>query len=157
MERFIELHAKPNTIKWKDTRSLHVHTLVKEWGSRDPAGITRSDIHEVLDRIAAEEKISKARERRKHLSALPNWSVDRGVLPVNPMAGMRRPDLKYKQRDRGRSLEEIAAIWHTAATVGYPFGPIVQLLILTAQRRSEIGNLQRPQLSECWQQTGFWP
>ena len=58
------------------------------------------------------------------------------------MAGMKRRDLKYYPRERVLELEEINAIWHASKEIGYPFGPIVQLLILSGQRRSEIANLK---------------
>jgi integrase len=38
---------------------------------------------------------------------------------------------------------ELSAVWNAAEASGYPFGRIVQLLILTGQRRSEIGGLRR--------------
>jgi hypothetical protein len=30
-------------------------------------------------------------------------------------------------------------VWEIAEEIGYPFGPAIQLLILTAQRRGEVG------------------
>lgn len=59
------------------------------------------------------------------------------------MVGMKRRDLRYVSRTRTLSQEEILAIWDAAMEMGYPFGLVVQLLILTGQRRSEIAKLQR--------------
>lgn len=59
------------------------------------------------------------------------------------MAGMKRKDLSYVARDRVLSVEELRKIWDASKKVGYPFGPIVQLLILSGQRRSEIGSMRR--------------
>jgi integrase len=148
VERYIELHAKPNTVKWKETESLLERTVVEEWRDRDLGTVRRADVHALLDDIAASGGVSLAREVRKHLSSLLNWAVDRGFLDVSPMAGMRRPDLAYKARDRVLSFDELSAIWRAADEVGYPFGPLVRLLILTAQRRSEIGELERKHLRD---------
>jgi integrase len=84
-----------------------------------------------------------AREVRKHVTKLFNWAVDRGLLTASPVAGMRRPELGYAPRERVLSMDELRAVWKAADKVGYPFGPIVKLLILTAQRRAEVANIER--------------
>ena len=56
---------------------------------------------------------------------------------------MKRVDLKYKSRERVLSLDELRNIWNAAEEIGYPFGPIIKLLILSGQRRSEIASMQR--------------
>jgi integrase len=56
---------------------------------------------------------------------------------------MRRPELGYVARERVLTMDELKAIWAAADKMGYPFGPMVRLLILTAQRRAEIANLER--------------
>ena len=60
---------------------------------------------------------------------------------------MKRRDLQYVSRERVLSIEELKLIWSAATMLGYPFGPIVQLLILSGQRRSEISTLQRNWIS----------
>lgn len=143
VDRFVELHLKPNTKNWKDTSRLLIVTAVSVWKSTDITKIDRAAVHELIDNISEQKGISYAREVRKHLSILFNWAADRGICPFSPMAGMKRADLRYKPRDRVLSIEEIRAVWNAAEEMGYPFGPIVQLLILTGQRRSEIANIQR--------------
>lgn len=143
VDRFIELHLKPNTKNWKDTSRLLIVTAVSVWKSTDITKIDRAAVHELIDNISEQKGISYAREVRKHLSILFNWAADRGICPFSPMAGMKRADLRYKPRERVLSIEEIKTVWNAAGEMGYPFGPIVQLLILTGQRRSEIANIQR--------------
>jgi integrase len=48
-----------------------------------------------------------------------------------------------KSRKRTLSDEEIIKVWTAAERQGYPHGTIVQLLLLTGQRRGEIAWLQR--------------
>ena len=45
-------------------------------------------------------------------------------------------------RERVLTDDELVRVWNAAAQIGYPFGWIVQLLILTGQRRGEIASLQ---------------
>jgi integrase len=63
------------------------------------------------------------------------------------MAGMKRRDLQYQSRERFLDLNELNTIWSAGSDMGYPFGPIVQLLILSGQRRSEIANIKRAWIS----------
>ena len=45
-------------------------------------------------------------------------------------------------RDRLLADSEIKAVWNAAEAFGFPFGTIIQLCILTGQRRSEIARLR---------------
>lgn len=62
---------------------------------------------------------------------------------ASPVAGMRRPELGYVAWERVLSMDELKAVWAAADKMGYPFGPMERLLILTAQRRAEVANLER--------------
>jgi integrase len=53
-----------------------------------------------------------------------------------------------KPRKRVLKDPELKAVWHAAKQHGYPYGTIVQLLILTGQRRGEIANLRWPWINE---------
>lgn len=143
LERFIEVYAKPNIETWPAAqRLLKTHALPKFKGQQLDK-MTRADVHDLLDDLSAKHSPSIARETRKHLSKMFNWAVDRGALPASPLAGMRRPDLAYAARERVLTMEELRKVWEVAGSLGYPFGQMTRLLILTAQRRSEISDLQR--------------
>lgn len=147
LERFIELHAKPNTKKWRDTQKILKRAFDYGWREKDISQLGRAEVHELLDRIIEDRGKSYASEMRRRLSKLFNWAVDRGLIPASPMAGMRRPELRYIARERVLEMDEIAVIWQAAEKMGYPFGPMIRLLILTGQRRSEIAGLRRAWLN----------
>jgi integrase len=143
VERFIALYAKPNTKKWRETAYLLERHVVSRWGESVIDDIRRADAHELLDHLVAEGKVALAREVRKHMTRLFNWSVDRGILAASPLAGMERPEIAYQPRERVLSMEELKAIWEAAGQMGYPFGPLFRLLLLTGQRKSEIATARR--------------
>jgi integrase len=60
------------------------------------------------------------------------------------------PPLRYKVASRSRILSdaELKLVWSRAEEAGYPYGTIVQLLILTGQRRGEIVGLRRNWISK---------
>jgi integrase len=68
-----------------------------------------------------------------------NWGIRERLLKRtdNPATGMEDNLPKKKQKERVLSLEEAGIAWRAAATLGYPFGPIYQLILLTGCRQGE--------------------
>ena len=75
---------------------------------------------------------------RSTLSAMFAWAIGEGLVEVNPVNGTNKVE-RNKSRERVLSDAELAAIWKAAPDNDY--GRIVKLLMLTAQRREEIGGL----------------
>jgi len=145
--RFIDLEIKPNVKAWKTVEGvlrLHVEPL---WADKPIQDIRRSDVHELLDGLVANGKMAIAREARKHLSRFFNWAVDREIIKDSPIHGLKRGDLE-KNEEAGRALTdaELRYIWHAAGSLGYPFGPMYQMLMLTGQRRNEWAAASRSEI-----------
>jgi integrase len=139
--RFIDLEMKPNVKNWKTVEStlrLHVEPY---WAAKPVADIRRRDVHELFDGYVAVGKVAIAVEVRKHLFRFFKWCVSREIIVANPMADLDRGDVR-QNKDRAHQLTdaEIKAVWYAAGGLGYPFGPLHQLLILTGQRRNEWAN-----------------
>jgi integrase len=104
--------------------------------------ITRAEIAALLDRAVADSGDATSNRLRANLAALFTWAMQRGKVAANPV--MLTEKRKEQSRDRVLSNDELAAIWN-ACPEG-DFGNIVKLLILTGQRRSEIGGLRWPEI-----------
>lgn len=148
LDDFIELHAKAKTKKWRDTERLLREQVVADWRGMPIDKVTRGMCFRLLDRVTREAGVSQAREVRKQLTKMLNWAADRDYIPANPLAGAKMPDLGYVERERVLSMEELRSVWDAAGEMGYPFGSLIRLLILTAQRRGEVANLRREWLIE---------
>lgn len=111
------------------------------WGGRLIGDIGRRDILDVIDSVVDRGSPVTARRLHAHLHRLFKWSVGRGIIESNPMADMPKPGNETK-RERVLSDAELKAVWNAATEIGWPFGPVVQLLILTGARRQEIGGLR---------------
>lgn len=137
-DKFIELHAKQHTVAWKNAERILKRYAAPMFGRKPMDAITRTDVHNLLDKLVKDGKVGVAREARKHLCTLFNWAINREICSINPALNMGRKDLKPND-DAGRSLDddEIKAIWRAAERMGYPFGPMFQILLLTGQRKSE--------------------
>lgn len=77
--------------------------------------------------------------------AMFNFALARGMIPTTPFLGLK-PPLAETSRDRVLTDAEIRLVWLAAEEIGFPFGPMVQLLLLTGQRRDEVGKMVWPEL-----------
>jgi integrase len=75
---------------------------------------------------------------RVSLSAFFNWANRNALAEGNPVRGT--DTAKERRRDRVLSDPELAAVWR--ALPSGEFGDMLRLLILTGQRRNEIGGLR---------------
>lgn len=107
--------------------------------------ITKADLMRVLDRIADQGKLTQANRVRAFITRFFNWATERDLVTASPAAALPRPAAEVS-RDRVLSRDELLAVWRAAEQMGYPFGCIVQLLILTAQRRDEVAGMKWSEL-----------
>ena len=106
--------------------------------------ITRKDITAVL--AGARDKVATASLLFATLRRMMRWAVNRGDLERSPMEGMDAP-AKAPSRDRVLSDDELRLVWNASYELGYPFGPIFRLLILTGARREEVTSLDWSELN----------
>lgn len=124
---------KPRTIK--DYRRL-IGRHFSHLGGQQISAIGHGDIASVVDGLATTP--IEANHAFIAVKAVLNFAIERRLIASNPCSSA----LPYKTRTRERVLSdtELAAVWRSADD--YPFGVIARLLILTGQRRTEIGSLQ---------------
>jgi integrase len=101
--------------------------------------ITRQTIVAVIDDLARNSGKVAADRARLALSGLYAWSIDRGYCETNPTMTIKA---RAPQSSRSRVLTqvELVAVWN--ACLDDDHGRIVRLLILTGQRKTEIGDLE---------------
>lgn len=119
-------------------------SLIRElspWRGRPIEKIARVDVLELLDAVMDRGAPAMANLLLRHLKHLFGWCVERGLIETSPAAGIR-PPAEMRSRDRVLTEAELAAAWAACDTLGWPFGPLVRLLILTGQRRSEVAGMR---------------
>jgi integrase len=137
-QKFLELHAMPRNRGWRDTEGVFRNHIFPALGDRPISDVTKEDVLNLLDRLAVGPKPTSATKTFATFRKLCRWSISRGILKkTSPVAGLEQP-VKTNPRDRVLNDAELVSLWRTAEKMGYPFGAIVQLLILTGQRRDEI-------------------
>ncbi len=137
---FIRLYAKPNTRDWRETERL-LAEFEEAWKGRRLADIGKGDIHLVLDAVVARGSPVTANRKFAQLRKMCRWAVSRGIIERSPCDGVDPPSAE-KSRDRVLDTDELRFVWRAADDLGFPFGPIVKLLILTGARRSEVGDME---------------
>jgi integrase len=107
------------------------------------ADLSRSTVVRVLDGLAREGKQAMANRTVAYGRAAYHWAVKRDTLTVNPFANL--PQTSLADRERVLSDEELRALWTSTDEPG-SFNAIVRVLILTGQRRSEVGGMRWDEL-----------
>ncbi|MEQ9643467.1 MAG: integrase family protein [Alphaproteobacteria bacterium] len=135
-ELYLSIHYTQNM--WstqKETQRL----LTKHFAPLDDKplmDIGRREIAEITDRL----KPGEANHAFTAVKALLRWSVSRGYIPHDPLAGVRKP-FRARSRDRVLTDEELKAVLLAAPSQGV-YGQIVQFLALTGQRRGQAVHLR---------------
>ncbi len=133
-------------------RILKLHIL-PDLGDVALADISRADVRRLLVRLRDEKGLSAQVNRLQWaLSGVLSWGVDAGEIETHPMTRMR-PLVQERPRDVVLSIDQLAAIWRAADEVPSLAAPAVKLLLLTAARREEVGQLRWTELDL---DRGFW-
>jgi integrase len=106
-------------------------------------GIGRDTVAGRLREITKASGPVAADRARSSLSAFFAWCIGEGLCDTNPVMGTNKASDDV-ERERTLAAEELAAIWKGLPDSDY--GRIVKLLILTMQRRNEIGAMQRAEV-----------
>lgn len=108
------------------------------WGRRDFVSIRRKDINDLLDNIVKTTGAWNADHVLAITRKIANWYATRDDDYVSPFVkGMRRTKSEKRERDRVLDDEELRLIWKQAEANG-TFGALIQILLLTAQRRGAV-------------------
>jgi integrase len=115
--------------------------LEKDWRSLHPKpleDISRQDVIGVIDQIATGQGPTAADRGRVALGGFFGWAIERGFRETNPTLHIS-PRAETGSRERVLTEAELVEVWQACQDDDY--GNIAKLLILTGQRRAEIGDL----------------
>jgi integrase len=123
----------------KNWKPLHDHPV---------EDITRPEIVGVIDDIERNSGKTEADAARRALGTLFAWAIDRGIVHATPMLHIRSR-VEGGGRERTLTPAELREVWLATEAVdddgnrlvSADYERIVKLLILTGQRRVEIGGL----------------
>jgi integrase len=136
---FIQKYVKRNVgDSWaREAERLLTKEINPKFGSKRLGEVKKSDIHDMVDEIVDRGAPIVANRTLAVFRRLCNWAVERGVIDASPCDKIKAPATE-ESRDRVLSDNEVRLAWAAFERVGWPFGQIAQLLLLTGARRDEI-------------------
>ncbi len=138
-ERYIEICLAGRRSGPEAARLLR-HGPAAAWKGRHIAEVRRPDVADLIDKIKARSP-AVGRATYAALRGLFGWCIERDLIVSSPCENLKAPP-RPEARDRVLGDDELRAIWKGADGLGYPFGPILKLLMLTGQRRAEVAGMQ---------------
>lgn len=141
VELFLKRKGSSGNRYWRETERLLLTRFIPLFGeSRPVATITKQEIRSFIEQ-KEERHPGAARNLFASLRPFFKWCVERDLVAVSPMDKLSSPPTGAP-RDRILTDHEIRIFWKAAESMGYPFGPFYQLLLLTAQRREEVAAIR---------------
>jgi integrase len=126
--------------------------FVAAWGERPIASITLHDVRAVIVPVKKRGAKYHAHTLFGHIRTLFRWTIGTGSygLEHSPCDHLQPRQLIGKKAPRQRVLsdDELRAFWAATARLGdaridgYPWCPLLRLLLLTGQRKTEISDAQ---------------
>lgn len=138
---FLERYAKPKNRSWKEVQRAFNADVIPAIGKKSIHEVTKQDIIKIIDKMADRGSLIMANRTLAHVRKFFNWCVERDLIQNSPAYKLPRPAPEVT-RDRVLSEEEIRDIWCACEKEGYPFGSLIQLALLTAQRRTEVATMR---------------
>ena len=130
--------------------------FVAAWGERPIAALTLHDVRAVITPVVRRGARYHAHTLFGHVRTLFRWAIGTGAygLTHSPCDHLQPRQLIGKKASRRRVLDddEIRALWAASGRLGdprldgYPWQPLFRLLLLTGQRKTEISDMQWPEL-----------
>jgi integrase len=149
LDRYVEEHGSK---RWRPDTLREIARVfqadLKPLRSRPIADITRRDVRELLDAIVARGRAPHAHHVLAYFRPALGWAREKEFIDDNPAEGIADPDPRRQEartRDRFLDDDEVRVFWPACDKIGWPYGAIFKLLLLTGQRRDELGQATWPE------------
>ena len=143
-EAFIKDHVSKLRSKAHTEAAIRRH-LIAPWGKRSIASITVDDVAERIQASVDAGSPHTGRRILAHAKRLFRWAAapGRSYVKVNPCANLTAKDFEIEGRPRqvALSADQLRLVWQATSTLGEAFGPLIRMLMLCGQRRSEVADM----------------
>ena len=146
-EAFMTDYASKHRTRDEMQRKIRVD--LAEWHDRQISDITRGDIKELL-RVKARSAPVSANRLKALISKIFTWALKEEIIAASPALSLDPPGGTEKDRQRSRTLsaDEIKIVWEAFGRLGHPFGPLFKMLLVSGQRRAEVGGMKWSEITE---------
>ncbi|MBI1328118.1 MAG: tyrosine-type recombinase/integrase [Alphaproteobacteria bacterium] len=126
---------------YEEVERIFTKDVLPVIGKKPIDEVKKDDILKIIDGVMERGSGVMANRTLTRLGKFFNWCIERNLIEHSPVYKISKPAIE-RSRERVLADYEIKQIWRAADKVGYPFGPLVQFLILTGQRRGEVAAMQ---------------
>jgi integrase len=130
-----------------------ISSYLQEWHDRPVTEITRGEIKELL-RVKARTAPIMANRLLSLITKIFNWALKEELIDSSPAIRIDRPG-QERERERSLSAAEIETAWSAFDKLGYPFGTVYKMALVTGQRRGEVAGMKWAEITaEGWKLPG---
>jgi integrase len=155
-EEFIKRHISKTRKAAVAEREIR-REFIERWATRPITDIDQSDVKAVLRAAVDRDAPYQAHNLLVHIRSLFNWAIAQGDygLERSPCDRLQPKMVIGKKAIRTRVLrdDELRLLWKATDDMGYPYGPLFRLLVLTGQRKSEVAEARWSEIdlkSKVW-------
>jgi integrase len=141
---YLERYAKLKKKSWKEDNRIINNKLNPVIGNITAKLVTRAQIRELLELIAAKAPI-EANRTLATVRKIYNWALSQDLVESNPCHGIPAPGMEH-QRERVLSADEIKRLWSEFEKESSGVGATFKLRLITAQRGGEIFSIEWKEL-----------
>jgi integrase len=148
---FMQDYAKNH--RTRDQMQRRIDGDLAEWRDLQLTDIKRHDIKELI-RLKARTAPISANRLLSLITKIFNWAVKEEYIESSPATLIDRPGQEV-ERERSLSADEIRILWGAFDKLGYPWGPLFKLLLVTGQRRGEVTGMKWSEITaDGWKLPG---
>jgi integrase len=140
MDAYIE-HVTRTARSWKNIASMLRRPELQLFHPRAVTDVTKRELITAIDGVAAAGSPHGASNTLRYLQTAYRFGVERDLIQHNPIERVRAP-APIVSRDRVLSPSELRRVWHAAGTMAPQWTAMIRMMILTGQRRTEVGRMR---------------
>ncbi len=140
-QAYLERYAKRSKKSWKLDQQMIEADLIPAWGRRTADSVTRADIIALIEDVQQRGHPYAANRRLALIRKIYLWGIEAGLVETSPVINIR-PPAKEAPRQRILTDNEIAALWQAWEQMGWPYGALFKIALLTGQRRGDVAALR---------------
>lgn len=139
VKTYFTIRARPGRY-WRELGTRFDKLIAGLGPDRVPSAVTKAEIRALLE-AKARNHPAAARTLFDALRPFWKWMLREDIVTNDIFANMQPP---RTQDSRNRILlpSEIKDLWTALDKIGYPWQPFYQMLLLTAQRRNEVAEME---------------
>jgi integrase len=121
-----------------ETRRIFNKYVLPKWRTRPVISITKSDVIDLMEGVKAPIMANRVFAA---ISKFFKWCSQKNLIPASPCFGLTKPHEEAKKRDRALTDLEVKYFWRACDKIGFPFGPLFKVLLLTGARLNEAAKM----------------